>query len=120
MFNDPSEQTVYAEWSSSESIWASLSRLLFAGALSSQFLTECVNFILPAGRTLELNCPPTPGKAAELTVCESQGLMGKPGIRAAHQISNLSLGSFAPWTAQGLELVELLRAASYRLKTSRC
>lgn len=32
----------------------------FAGALSSQFLTECVNFILPAGRTLEQNSPPTP------------------------------------------------------------
>lgn len=50
-FNDPSEQTVYAEWSPSESIWASLSLLLFDGALSSQFLTECVNFILPAART---------------------------------------------------------------------
>lgn len=42
-----------------KSMWASLSLLLFAGALSSQFLTECVNFIVPAGRTLELNPPPT-------------------------------------------------------------
>lgn len=41
-----------------ESMWAS-SLLLFAGALSSQFLTECVNLLVPAGRTLELNPPPT-------------------------------------------------------------
>ena len=52
-----------------ESMWASLSLLLFAGALSSQFLTECVNFIVPAGRTLELNPPPTLWSAGELPYC---------------------------------------------------
>ena len=52
-----------------ESMWASLSLLLFAGALSSQFLTECVNFIVPAGRTLELKPPPTLWSAGELPCC---------------------------------------------------
>lgn len=129
-FYDPSEQTVYAEWSPSESIWAFLSLLLFAGALSSQFLTDDVNFIFSAGRTLELNSAPSLWIAGELSHClwkqRTNGQARRksrtwgnnsPQLEAPRRgFSILSVDPFAPLTAKGSELVQLSRVASYQLK----
>jgi hypothetical protein len=111
-FKDPSEQIVYAEWSPSESIHSSLSLLLFAGVLSSQFLIECVNFTLPAGRKRELSSPshcevllkyPTVSKAKGSWADNSSQSYWHPPIG----FSTLSVGLFSSCTADDLRLVQL-------------
>lgn len=62
-----------------------------------------------------------------MPLSESKGLVGgydgrikALGSRPPKMARHVSVGPFASWTPKGLELVQLLRMASYQLKTSRC
>lgn len=103
--------------------------LPFSAAFSSQFLTECVNVILPAGRTAELHSPPTLWSAGELSHCPwKQRASGEarhkgrtwgkhnPQLEAPEEGSaSCLLGPLLPGQLKGWKW-KLLRAALYQLK----